>query len=442
MSQTQVFARLAKVDEAKRQVTGIIASETPDHAREVFDYDTSKPHFEKWSGDVAKASDGKSVGNVRAMHGKVAAGRLTDITFDDVAKSIEVVADIVDDNEWEKVLKGVYTGFSIGGKYVKKWADTVNKSLKRYTAAPNEVSLVDMGCNPNATFALSKADGSEEQVAFIVPGQEELLAKMADPEASEVEKRDALIQLSKGYGVNIVPVDDEEGGDEEELTKGAYSIGQLARLAEDVQCLLNSSKWSGYEGDGVAAISAELKKAAEVLLDGLLKMVAVDVEAAKKRIKEVVSKMDEEGELAKVAGSEELTKANDALAATTDTLNKVMSALGVEEGTLIEDVLAKINEAQQATADLQKKLDTETSEHAETKAELEKVKGEPAPAKGAVKAVPVAVGKEHDASGGGNVAKVDAQEPEVKDPLALVKAAHASGGRVLMSGSFTDVNGQ
>lgn len=99
----QIFARITKVDEATRSVSGIIANEALDRSGEVFDYESSKPHFDKWSTDIAKATDGKSVGNVRAMHGNVAAGKLTALNMDDAAKAITVDAKVVDDNEWAKV---------------------------------------------------------------------------------------------------------------------------------------------------------------------------------------------------------------------------------------------------------------------------------------------------------------------------------------------------
>src|SRR5574337_608695 len=162
----QLFARLTKVDEASRQVTGVIASETPDRSGETMDYATSKPHFVKWSGDMAKASGGKNIGNVRVMHGLTAAGMLKAISFNDDDRNIEATAEIVDDAEWKKVLKGVYTGFSVGGKYAKRWREG---ELQKYTAAPNEVSLVDAPCIPDATFSLVKADGATENVAFAAP---------------------------------------------------------------------------------------------------------------------------------------------------------------------------------------------------------------------------------------------------------------------------------
>ena len=158
-----LFIPITKVDQVKRLVYGIAAVEEADKTDEIFDYASSKPLFEAWSAEANKFSGGKSLGNVRAMHGKVAAGRLDQITFNDDGKMIEVCAKIVDDNEWNKVEEGVYTGFSIGGKYEKRWKDG---EFTRYTASPSEVSIVDNPCQPSARFTMTKADGSVEERPF------------------------------------------------------------------------------------------------------------------------------------------------------------------------------------------------------------------------------------------------------------------------------------
>ena len=108
-------------------VHGVATAEAPDRAGEICDYDSTKPYFEAWSTGAREASGGKSLGAVRAMHARVAAGKLTDIAFDDEGKRILVSAKIVDDDEWEKVVEGVYTGFSQGGRYVKRWDDPENR---------------------------------------------------------------------------------------------------------------------------------------------------------------------------------------------------------------------------------------------------------------------------------------------------------------------------
>ncbi|MGH6889796.1 MAG: hypothetical protein ACREHF_11485 [Rhizomicrobium sp.] len=162
----RLFIPLTKVDVEKRLVYGTVAEEIPDRAGEIMDYQSARPEFEAWSAEIAKASDGKSAGNLRAMHGQVAAGKLESLAFDDEGKRIECCGRVVDDGEWKKVLEGVYTGFSMGGKYLKRWPDGENPSLTRYTPQPVEVSLVDNPCIPTATFQVVKGDGSTELRKF------------------------------------------------------------------------------------------------------------------------------------------------------------------------------------------------------------------------------------------------------------------------------------
>lgn len=165
----RVFVPLMKVDEEQRLVFGKITAQEVDQSGEMMDYETSKPNFESWSSQIETASGGLSKGNLRVMHGLSVAGKLTDIAFNDADQSIEVCAKVVDDTEWNKVLEGCYTGFSVGGKYGKKWKETVDgETITKFTAVPNEVSIVDNPCVKSATFALVKADGAEEQIAFQV----------------------------------------------------------------------------------------------------------------------------------------------------------------------------------------------------------------------------------------------------------------------------------
>lgn len=129
-----LFIRVSKVDVAKRIVHG---TATIEHS--------SKLDLEKWSGDIEKATGGRSKGNVRSMDGKIAAGKLIAINFDDARKAVDITAQIVDASEWGKVIEGVYTGFmtSVVG-----------------------ISLADMPLAPDAAFAVIKNDGGEELRKF------------------------------------------------------------------------------------------------------------------------------------------------------------------------------------------------------------------------------------------------------------------------------------
>jgi hypothetical protein len=162
-----IFAQLTKVDESTRQIWGRAVEEAPDASGEIFDYASSKPLIQAWSDEIFKATGGKSRGNLRAMHNpKLAAGKITALNFDDAARAVDIAAEVVDPLEWDKVEKGVYTGFSIGGDYARKWQDG---NLMRYTARPTEISLADNPMIKTCRITLIKADGSEEVRDF--PGQ-------------------------------------------------------------------------------------------------------------------------------------------------------------------------------------------------------------------------------------------------------------------------------
>jgi hypothetical protein len=163
---------IVKVDAAQRLVYGAMALQELDKSGEIFHYDRSKPFIKEWSDEMHQATGGKSYGNLRAMHGKVAAGLLTELKFDDDNQTIYTCGKVVDDNEWQKVEAGVYTGFSIGGTYAERW---VEKGSTYYAAKPSEVSLVDNPCMPGAHFQFIKGNGMEEERPFtsVLPIQQE-----------------------------------------------------------------------------------------------------------------------------------------------------------------------------------------------------------------------------------------------------------------------------
>lgn len=196
MPNISIFARIRKVDEEQRLVFGEMTSETLDKSKEIMDYDTSKPYFEKWSAaakQAAAAVGAESLGNVRAMHQPIAAGKVVGMDFQDDARKIDICAKVVDDNEWNKVLEGVYTGFSIGGSYVKRWADKTIKGATRFTVNPVEVSLVDNPCVDTARFFdIVKVGGAVVQKAFLIPETH------MDPTNEEVAARAA--EMAKAAG--------------------------------------------------------------------------------------------------------------------------------------------------------------------------------------------------------------------------------------------------
>lgn len=326
-----MFIPLLKVDAAQRLVYGCF-DETPDHSKEVFDYATSKPNIQSWSDKYQKATDGVSFGNIREQHGKVAAGRLDQLEFNDMTKSVQFCAKIVDDGTWKKIEDRVITGFSPGGRYAKRWQDG---DYTRYTAEFSELSVVDCPCNPNATFTLVKADGTEEQVDFILskayePGNDatktrademakaagadakgkdyvvqaradliaenaaDALAKMAEAEPVEPEakpdaadaltaslaKADAAIAAASGEEVPGLFADLAKVSDAlkllsaEPLAKSLWSVEWLTKLLGDFASLQASVTWDEkYEaGGGDMTIPTQAAKIVKDMGDLLIVM--------------------------------------------------------------------------------------------------------------------------------------------------------------------------
>ena len=196
MSTFTKFVRLTKVDAAQREVYGVVTSEVPDKDGEICDYQSTKPHYEEWSGEFARATAGKSLGNVREMHSHSAVGKVVDLVFDDPSKTIAVRARIVDDTAWAKCEEGVYTGFSHGGEYVgEPWPDG---DFLRYTAKPTEISLVDNPCNPEAHFEYVKADGSVELRKFQTQPEDRKMKKLM-VDAAELANLLAQVNVLRGY---------------------------------------------------------------------------------------------------------------------------------------------------------------------------------------------------------------------------------------------------
>ncbi len=259
MPELQMFIPITKVDAAKRLVYGIATAEAEDASGEVCDYATTKPYYEKWSGNIAKTTDGKSLGNLRAMHGHVAAGKVTQIEFNDAAKQIEICAKVVDDAEWNKVIEGVYTGFSQGGAYIKRWKDETS-GLQRYTAQPSEVSLVDLPCLPSATFSMIKADGVVELRKFHIkeaqpamPTNSEIAAHAAD--LAKVAGSDKWGEFVEAARAELTA--EKAGPGEPKEVAEVAKVAEAAELAKGVEAAEIAKTHEDFE----AAKAAELAKA-------------------------------------------------------------------------------------------------------------------------------------------------------------------------------------
>ena len=112
------------------------------------------------------------------------------------------------------------TRASVGGSYAKKWTDTVDgEKIKKFTANPNEVSIVDNPCVPSATFSMFKADGSEAAVAFKVENDDEAWPDFAK---AEVTEDDPPVEVEDEQQQELpFPTNDEVVAQAEKIAKAA-----------------------------------------------------------------------------------------------------------------------------------------------------------------------------------------------------------------------------
>lgn len=233
MPKLSIFVPINKIDEEQRLVYGQVAAEVLDNSGEMFDYEGSKPYFEKWSDNAHVTSGGKSKGNLRVMHTSKVAGIVTDIGFNDDDRVIEACTKVIDDGEWAMVLAGGYTGFSMGGRYVSR--ATKADGVKTYIADPVEISLVDKPCIPTAVFSVVKADGLVEEHRF----QENLYQKS-----------------DTGENRMYVPTNDEILPVARELAKAAGRTGEndWVDFAEAASEQLVLEKGTHRAGDGIVEV--------------------------------------------------------------------------------------------------------------------------------------------------------------------------------------------
>jgi hypothetical protein len=154
-SNARFFAPLQKIeknDNGTLRVWGVASTESVDEVGEVVTTAAMKaalPGFFK-----------HGTGALREMHQPIAAGTVDDAHIDDEGDTL-IIATVVDKAAIDKVLLGVYKGFSIGGRVKER------DPLKRHVITKldlGEISLVDRPCNPDAVLDIWKTDLGIEMV--------------------------------------------------------------------------------------------------------------------------------------------------------------------------------------------------------------------------------------------------------------------------------------
>lgn len=180
------YCDITKVNDEERIVEGYASTEAMDVQGEVVKIDAIKdalPEYMKFA-------------NIREMHQPSAVGKAISADVDE--KGLYLSVHVVDESAWEKVKKGVYNGFSIGGKKLSKIGDTITQL--RLT----EISLVDRPANPEAVFNLWKGDGMADEINNDV----EKVAERKDVSPKEGESKYGDVDFADEKN-NKYPIDTE-----------------------------------------------------------------------------------------------------------------------------------------------------------------------------------------------------------------------------------------
>jgi len=203
MTRFRQFGAITKVEDQEDgsiKVWGVASSETRDQQGETITAEAMKaalPDYERFPA-------------LREMHEPSAAGRVVEAEVDDHGIT-QICAHVVDPLAITKVRAGVYAGFSVGGKVLKR--DTADRSV--ITALKLvEISLVDSPCNPDAVINMWKADMD------YVPSGDEVVAKareLAEDAGSRRYKdflfkaRERLIAAALASDLDDDDEDDQDG---------------------------------------------------------------------------------------------------------------------------------------------------------------------------------------------------------------------------------------
>ena len=238
------LAKTEEQDDGTIKVWGYASADTKDSDGEIITADAMKaalPDYMKW-------------GAVREMHQAKAAGTAIEAEVQNDGKTW-FGAHIVDAEAVKKVKTNVYKGFSIGGKVTER--DELNKTVIKGLNLI-EVSLVDRPANPEAVLTMYKAETLEDEP----PAGEEISAvdQLADLLNKGEITPERLLELAKNDGT---PGDGKQEPDADgagdTIEKGMWSVQDFASVISTLGWIIQDAQYEAdYEGDN-SPIPAQLR---------------------------------------------------------------------------------------------------------------------------------------------------------------------------------------
>lgn len=361
-------------------VEGIATMEEIDKQGEIVEYNASVRAFTEWADGFSRATNGRSQGNIREMHGPVAAGKAIGWAPDPARKAITLRARIVDEEAAKKVRESVYTGFSIGApgssvtRETKKIGDDSVQIITGYRLS--EVSIVDNPACPSALFQVVKRASDDaptvpaspvepsadpmpasdpdpvvETPPVPMPSETETQHEPTMPDASAPAEETSVAsdsQPNQVIGHTEMPPVPQTGSN----TSKNFGMDNVARLANVVSCLNDVIECcemeEQMEGEAPPYL-AKIKSAAGALADALVELteheagemnataegdndmeLAAKIEKLEAVIAKTVTKDDIDGQITK-AVTDSLAPLKEqiaTLATSVETIAKAKAAIG------------------------------------------------------------------------------------------------------------------
>lgn len=288
-SMFRIFGSIQKIeeqDDGTIEVHGIASAPTRDAVGELITAEAMKAALPDYSRFPA----------LREMHQPSAAGKVLEAEVDDEGVT-HIVAKVVDPVAIVKVRTGVYAGFSVGGKVLKRDPNdrTIITAMKLV-----EISLVDSPCNPDATLMMWKADlmsdfkpagadvvakakdlakaaGTQRFREFLFEASETLIAEqiLKSQEAEEVEGEapEAVAASAAGDAVTAIPPPAAEAAPEAaaapaveaETAVEATEPKEAAAPIDESAAAAPASEGEAAPADPAAALTAAIDKGNEIV---------------------------------------------------------------------------------------------------------------------------------------------------------------------------------
>lgn len=412
MAKVRMFGQITKVEDmgdGTRMISGIASTPTKDSDGESFTGDCLRGAIPDY---MAKRRA------VREMHQPIAAGVTTEMYVDDDDVT-HITAHVVDPVTVLKVDTGVLKMFSIQGNVPPGGRDAVNRKII-HKLNLREVSLVDVGANPDCMVEVVKLDGdegddvevTEEVVPEVVPEAAPAVEVPAEP-VVKVETPNPLIDLvTKWAGEEVwdtARAVDALGqvfsilcGEISEAENEPAQVASLQKAVEGLKAFIASEIMEDNTTPDAVAM-ADTKPGD----DPVEKKGAKFSAATKGKLAEAHDHIQKAADCMKASGYDDSAKAETAVEGE-DTVAKVAG---------LTDEVSKLSTERDTLKDQVTKLEGEAKQHEAALDEI--VKG--MKAKGFLRVVE----KGNDDS----VSKSDAGvEAEPSDPLDAIRKIHKSGG--------------